>query len=187
MFVVGWGGAGRATLECPPNLQFINLLWWLAATETDCWLSPPSCRRQSEAEVKARESKLGAALEEAQRLRLLLEEARAASTARAGVSREEHARVVAENRQLAAQVGDAAAILTSRRAPPACRPCPCACSPARRSCTCSLQKQELVGAFSKLIDVLLLNTDDTASPLPACPPACCRSRSWWAPSARPAS
>ena len=72
-----------------------------------CLPAPPSCRRQSEAEVKARESKLAAALEEAQRLRRLVEECKAASSARAGVSREEHARVVAENSQLAAQVGAA--------------------------------------------------------------------------------
>ena len=90
---------------------------WLAAAAAaaDCWLLPPCCRRQSEAEVKARESKLVAALEEAQRLRRLLEEARAASSARAGVSREEHARVVAENSQLAAQVGAAGGMHTARR------------------------------------------------------------------------
>lgn len=63
-----------------------------------------SHRRQAEADVKAREAKLAAALEEAQRLRRALEEARGAAAARTGVSREEHARVVAENRQLVAQV-----------------------------------------------------------------------------------
>ncbi|KAL4457618.1 hypothetical protein ABPG75_012483 [Micractinium tetrahymenae] len=60
-------------------------------------------RRQAEADVKAREAKLAAALEEAQRLRRALEEAKGAAAARAGVSREEHARVAAENRQLVAQ------------------------------------------------------------------------------------
>lgn len=74
-----------------------------ATVNTACW--PRPCRRQAEADVKAREAKLSAALEEAQRLRRALEEARPAAAARAGVSREEHARVVAENRQLAAQVG----------------------------------------------------------------------------------
>lgn len=62
------------------------------------------CRRQAESDIKAREAKLAAALEEAQRLRRALEEAKGAAAARAGVSREEHARVVAENTQLVTQV-----------------------------------------------------------------------------------
>lgn len=61
-------------------------------------------RRQAEADAKAREAKLAAALEEARRLRCALEEARGAQTERAGVSREEAARLAADNRQLAAQV-----------------------------------------------------------------------------------
>ncbi|KAL4857931.1 Testis-expressed protein 9 [Chlorella vulgaris] len=60
-------------------------------------------RRQTEADTKAREGRLAAALEEAHRLRKLLEDAKAQAAARGGVSREEHARVVAENRQLGAQ------------------------------------------------------------------------------------
>lgn len=62
------------------------------------------CRRQAEAEAKAREAKLAAALEEAQRLRGALEEARGAQAARAGAGREEATRLAADNRQLTAQV-----------------------------------------------------------------------------------
>ncbi|PRW56069.1 testis-expressed sequence 9 isoform X2 [Chlorella sorokiniana] len=60
-------------------------------------------RRQAEAEGKAREAKLAAALEEATRLRKLLEEAKSQASARSTVSWEEHGRVVADHRQLAAQ------------------------------------------------------------------------------------
>ena len=118
---------------------------------------PP--RRQAEADVKAREGKLAAALEEAQRLRRALEEARGAAAARAGVSREDHVRVVAEARTLAGQKqvrvnllhrcpalprktcagGGEAAAITAR----CCRPVP--------------PKQELAVALKKagrLIDVL---------------------------------
>ncbi|PSC72703.1 testis-expressed sequence 9 isoform X1 [Micractinium conductrix] len=68
-------------------------------------------RRQAEADVKAREGKLAAALEEAQRLRRALEEARGAAAARAGVSREDHVRVVAEARTLAGQKQELAVAL----------------------------------------------------------------------------
>eukprot|EP00887_Chlorella_sp_A99_P008136 scaffold12.g8136.t1 len=60
-------------------------------------------RRQSEAEGKARESRLAHALEEAGRFRRLLEEARGAAAARGDVPREEHGRVLAENRALQGQ------------------------------------------------------------------------------------
>lgn len=73
--------------------------------------------------MKAREAKLAAALEEAQRLRKALEEAKRAAAGRAGVSREEHARVAAENRQLVAQVGwDRDYAVESR---PGCLLCTC--------------------------------------------------------------
>lgn len=66
-------------------------------------------RRAAEAEARAREARLDRALEEAARYRRLLEEARAAGAAHQDVPREEHARVLAENRALAGQRAELAA------------------------------------------------------------------------------
>lgn len=60
-------------------------------------------RRQAEVEAKARDARLNHALEEAARYRRLLEEAREAQRAMQGVPREEHSRVLAENRTLQGQ------------------------------------------------------------------------------------
>lgn len=98
----------------------------------------------------------------------LLEEARGQAAARAGVSQEEHARLAADNRQLAAQVRcgavrcwaglgcpSACPGLSGACRPPATSPASAPClSPCRRRLA---QKQELAAALKKagkLIDVL---------------------------------